>query len=422
MQYPTSKTILVIGITCLLLGASTVLASNTKPQPTPTALTTDWSDNFDSYPTGSYLGGQGDWAPWDLAPAANGHVTDAQAQSTPNAYESKYNGTTAQDMVHTYSDMTSGEWIYTAWLYVPSTEAGQQYFILMNNYQPQGTHNNQDWSLQLIFDAQAGYFSDVNGPTCNVTLITDQWVKLVVDINLDTDTQTIYYNDVLFETCPWTTHVQPTPPGILNIGCVDLYAGNYASTACYWDDLSLVQYQPLTAEANGPYTGIVNTPIQFSGSAIGGTAPYTYAWTFGDGATSTEQNPTHAYTTPGDFTVTLTVTDNLGSTASDTATVTVAGPTIEIEKIAGGMGITVTVKNSGSMDATNIDYNISCSGGLILKGKSYTGTIDTLAAGADTTVTSKVLGFGKTTITAAVGGQTKTASGFVLLFFVLGVK
>jgi len=325
-------------------------------------------------------------------------------------------------MVHTYSDMTSGEWIYTAWLYVPSTEAGQQYFILMNNYQPQGTHNNQDWSLQLIFDAQAGYFSDVNGPTCNVTLITDQWVKLVVDINLDTDTQTIYYNDVLFETCPWTTHVQPTPPGILNIGCVDLYAGNYASTACYWDDLSLVQYQPLTAEANGPYTGIVNTPIQFSGSAIGGTAPYTYAWTFGDGATSTEQNPTHAYTTPGDFTVTLTVTDNLGSTASDTATVTVAGPTIEIEKIAGGMGITVTVKNSGSMDATNIDYNISCSGGLILKGKSYTGTIDTLAAGADTTVTSKVLGFGKTTITAAVGGQTKTASGFVLLFFVLGVK
>jgi gliding motility-associated-like protein len=36
----------------------------------------------------------------------------------------------------------------------------------------------------------------------------------------------------------------------------------------------------------------------------------TYAWQFGDGATSTEENPVHVYATPGDYTVTLRITTN----------------------------------------------------------------------------------------------------------------
>ena len=35
-----------------------------------------------------------------------------------------------------------------------------------------------------------------------------------------------------------------------------------------------------------------------------------WAWDFGDGHTSTQQNPTHTYTTGGCFQVTLTITDN----------------------------------------------------------------------------------------------------------------
>lgn len=36
---------------------------------------------------------------------------------------------------------------------------------------------------------------------------------------------------------------------------------------------------------------------------------YTYLWNFGDNSTSTEQNPIHVYTTPGRYTVSLTITD-----------------------------------------------------------------------------------------------------------------
>ncbi len=39
----------------------------------------------------------------------------------------------------------------------------------------------------------------------------------------------------------------------------------------------------------------------------------TFAWEFGDGATSAEENPTHVYTTGGDFTVKLTASNIDGS-------------------------------------------------------------------------------------------------------------
>ena len=40
--------------------------------------------------------------------------------------------------------------------------------------------------------------------------------------------------------------------------------------------------------------------------------PTTWSWNFGDGTTSTEQHPTHAYTSPGTYLVTLTVSNSFG--------------------------------------------------------------------------------------------------------------
>lgn len=45
-------------------------------------------------------------------------------------------------------------------------------------------------------------------------------------------------------------------------------------------------------------------------------------WDFGDGATSTEQNPTHQYADKGEYTVQLTVTDNDGLTNTTEQTIT----------------------------------------------------------------------------------------------------
>ena len=49
----------------------------------------------------------------------------------------------------------------------------------------------------------------------------------------------------------------------------------------------------------------------------------TYAWTFGDGTSSTAPNPTRSYATPGTYIATLTVTDSTALSASASVTITV---------------------------------------------------------------------------------------------------
>ena len=55
-----------------------------------------------------------------------------------------------------------------------------------------------------------------------------------------------------------------------------------------------------------------------------------YAWDFGDGNTSTEQNPVHSYEKKGTYNVTLTVTDNDGATHQETQQVVVTKEEVNI--------------------------------------------------------------------------------------------
>ena len=57
--------------------------------------------------------------------------------------------------------------------------------------------------------------------------------------------------------------------------------------------------------------------VIFTAEIIGGFAPYTYEWDFGDGDTSTEDVPVHAYNSAGKYTVSLTVTDDRGNTDTE---------------------------------------------------------------------------------------------------------
>jgi PKD repeat protein len=57
-----------------------------------------------------------------------------------------------------------------------------------------------------------------------------------------------------------------------------------------------------------------------------GSATATYAWTFGDGATSNVQNPTHVYATAGTYSWAVTI-QVATATATRTGTITVAVPT-----------------------------------------------------------------------------------------------
>ncbi len=66
---------------------------------------------------------------------------------------------------------------------------------------------------------------------------------------------------------------------------------------------------------NGPYEADIGENISFLGNATDGQEPYNWFWDFGDGNTSTLQNPSHNYSGKGIYVVNLTVTDHNNSTA-----------------------------------------------------------------------------------------------------------
>ncbi len=65
----------------------------------------------------------------------------------------------------------------------------------------------------------------------------------------------------------------------------------------------------LKASNNSPDT---ETMVRFSASASG-DSPLSYAWSFGDGATSSDSAPTHTFGEPGTYTVQLNLSNKAGS-------------------------------------------------------------------------------------------------------------
>jgi PKD repeat protein len=114
----------------------------------------------------------------------------------------------------------------------------------------------------------------------------------------------------------------------------------------------------------------------FSGTPISGTAPLTvtfsdestgvvnsWSWTFGDGGTSDEQNPTHEYAAAGVYTVSLTVEGPGGSdvlTRSNYITVTEPPPVAGFSgtPTSGPAPLTVTFsdESTGAVDSWLWDF------------------------------------------------------------------
>ncbi len=79
--------------------------------------------------------------------------------------------------------------------------------------------------------------------------------------------------------------------------------------------VGIVGALPLTAEFSGtPLAVCVNEPVYFTDESYGGGGNITaWKWNFGDLGDSSEQNPTHSYSSPGVYNVSLRVDDDLGA-------------------------------------------------------------------------------------------------------------
>jgi len=86
---------------------------------------------------------------------------------------------------------------------------------------------------------------------------------------------------------------------------------------------------PLTASFTySPTSPQITQQVTFSGSASGGTSPYSFSWSFGDGLNGAGATVSHAYSAAGTFTVILTVKDGgiPQQTATSQQSVTITSP------------------------------------------------------------------------------------------------
>jgi PKD repeat protein len=119
---------------------------------------------------------------------------------------------------------------------------------------------------------------------------------------------------------PWNIDYSAVYP---RVGGAGYYAFGAKTLDITWTP---VANTPPNAEANGPYLAISGNPVMFS--SFGSNDPdagdtITYAWAFGNGASSLEANPNYIYPAAGHYTATLIVTDSHHWFDSDTAAVVV---------------------------------------------------------------------------------------------------
>ncbi|HUI38613.1 MAG TPA: PKD domain-containing protein [Thermoplasmata archaeon] len=108
---------------------------------------------------------------------------------------------------------------------------------------------------------------------------------------------------------------------LVNVTAVDAHGGSASRSVTV-----VVAPLPTIALASTPSTLLSGTAAAFYANVTGGTAPFVYAWVFGDGNTSASASPVHSYAKAGTYTVTARINDSGGGSTEASITVTVGAP------------------------------------------------------------------------------------------------
>ena len=133
---------------------------------------------------------------------------------------------------------------------------------------------------------------------------------------------------------------------------------------------------PVAAFSGSPTSGTTPLTVNFTSTPTGSVS--SYAWTFGDGGTSTVQNPSHVYSTAGVYTVSLTVTGSgISNTKTNTGYVTVSAPpaapvaAFSASPISGTTPLTVNFTNASTGSISSYAWTFGDGGTSAVQNPSH---------------------------------------------------
>jgi PKD repeat protein len=174
-----------------------------------------------------------------------------------------------------------------------------------------------------------------------------------------------------------------------------------------YDDISVTASTPPPPVAEfvgSPTSGLVPLTVNFTDQSTGG--PTSWSWTFGDGGTSTAQNPSYEYTAAGTYTVSLTATNAYGNdTETKTNYITVSDPPPPVAAFSGtptsgDAPLTVNFTDESTGSPTSWSWTFGDGGTSTAQNPSYEYT----AAGTYTV---------SLTATNAYGNDTETKTNYI---------
>ncbi len=135
----------------------------------------------------------------------------------------------------------------------------------------------------------------------------------------------------------WMTHTNAADAYVA-MRLYSCWSGASTGSSIWWSTsifLGSAIPEHVVADFTGtPTSGAPTLSVAFTDASTG--SPTSWAWTFGDGGTSTSQNPSHDYSAPGTYTVTLTATNAYGSDVKTRTGYIVVSPPLPVASFTGG--------------------------------------------------------------------------------------
>ncbi|ROR80757.1 PKD repeat-containing protein [Plantibacter flavus] len=268
-----------------------------------------------------------------------------------------------------------------------------------------------------LTDAQVAQHRELGLGQAPNALPTAAFTNAVANLDLTTDATTSTDTDGVISSYAWDFGDGQTGTGAT---AAHHYAagGTYTVTLTVTDNRggTATMQQTVTAVAPNqlPTAAFTPTVVNLDGSfdASASADPdgtiASYAWNFGDGTSGTGVTATHSYATAGTFTVSLTVTDNVGATASATHDVVTTLPPNQLPVAsftAASTGLTASFDGSGASDPDGTIASVAWNFGDGATGTGTTTTHSYATAGTYTvtqTVTDNRGGTAATTLSVTV--------------------